>query len=64
MMLLAWVLLAQTVPGGAPAAASLPGAAWEERTPEAAGLSRDKLDALRDLAGGRGCVVRRGALAY
>lgn len=43
---------------------AVPGAAWEERTPEAAGLSRAKLDALRDLAGGRGCVVRGGTLVY
>jgi CubicO group peptidase (beta-lactamase class C family) len=42
----------------------LPGAAWQERAPEAAGLSRAKLDALRDLAGGRGCVVRGGTLVY
>jgi len=54
MSLLAWVLLAQTIPG----------AAWEERTPDALGLSKDKLDALRTLAGGRGCVVRNGLLAY
>jgi CubicO group peptidase (beta-lactamase class C family) len=43
---------------------TIPGAAWEERTPEAAGLSREKLDALRDLAGGRGCVVKGGTLVY
>lgn len=54
MMILAWVLLAQTIPG----------AAWEERSPDAVGLSKDKLDALRDLAGGRGCVVRKGVLAF
>jgi CubicO group peptidase (beta-lactamase class C family) len=54
MMVLAWVLLAQTIPG----------AAWEEKTPDAVGLSKVKLDALRDLAGGRGCVVRKGVLAY
>lgn len=54
MSVLAWVLLAQIVPG----------AAWEERTPEAAGLVKGKLDALRDLAGGRGCVVRGGTLVY
>jgi len=39
-----------------------PAAAWEERTPEAAGLSPAKLQELRDLAGGRGCVVRGGRL--
>jgi CubicO group peptidase (beta-lactamase class C family) len=38
--------------------------AWESRPPEEAGLSRDKLDALRDHVGGRGCVVRHGLLAY
>jgi CubicO group peptidase (beta-lactamase class C family) len=42
----------------------VPGAAWEERTPEAAGLSREKLQALATLTGGRGCVVRAGALVY
>jgi CubicO group peptidase (beta-lactamase class C family) len=52
--LLAFLLLAQTVPG----------TAWEDCAPEAAGLSREKLDALRDLASGRGCVVRGGRLAY
>jgi CubicO group peptidase (beta-lactamase class C family) len=54
MTLIAWVLLAQTIPG----------AAWQERTPDAVGLSKDKLDALRDLAGGRGCVIHKGVLAY
>jgi CubicO group peptidase (beta-lactamase class C family) len=54
VILLAAILLAQSVPG----------AAWEERSPSQAGLSREKLDALRDQAGGRGCVVRSGALAY
>ena len=42
----------------------VPGAAWEERRPEAAGLSRAKLEALRDHVGGRGCVVRGGTLVY
>ena len=37
-----------------------PGAHWETRTPEQVGLSRAKLDALQNLAGGRGCVVRHG----
>jgi CubicO group peptidase (beta-lactamase class C family) len=46
------------------AAPVYPGAAWETRTPEEAGLSRAKLDALRDLVGGRGCVVRHGYLVY
>lgn len=54
MTLLLWVLLAQATPGQA----------WEEQAPAAAGLSREKLDALRDLVGGRGCVVRGGRLVY
>ena len=41
-----------------------PAASWQTRPPEQVGLSRDKLDALRGLVGGRGCVVRRGCLAY
>jgi CubicO group peptidase (beta-lactamase class C family) len=41
-----------------------PGATWEMRKPEDVGLSSAKLDALRDLAGGRGCVVRHGYLVY
>ncbi|MDE2505689.1 MAG: serine hydrolase, partial [Planctomycetota bacterium] len=34
------------------------------RTPEQVGLSVDKLKALAELAGGRGCVVRHGYLVY
>lgn len=41
-----------------------PGAHWETRTPEQVGLSRAKLDALQNLVGGRGCVVRHGYLVY
>jgi CubicO group peptidase (beta-lactamase class C family) len=41
-----------------------PGADWDGCTPEEAGLSADKLKALADLAGGRGCVVRHGQLVY
>jgi hypothetical protein len=36
-----------------------PGKEWESCAPEAAGLSPDKLTALREIVGGRGCVVRR-----
>ena len=59
MILLAAILLAAIL-----LAQSIPGAAWEERSPSQAGLSREKLDALREQAGGRGCVVRGGALVY
>lgn len=41
-----------------------PAAHWETHTPEEAGLSREKLDALKELVGGRGCVVRHGYMVY
>lgn len=41
-----------------------PGKHWALRSPEEVGLSRAKLDALRDLVGGRGCVVRHGYMVY
>ncbi|MBN2325580.1 MAG: serine hydrolase [Candidatus Omnitrophica bacterium] len=41
-----------------------PGEEWEAREPQAVGLNREKLDALRDFVGGRGCVIRHGCLAY
>ena len=37
---------------------------WAWREPGALGLSAEKLDALRDLVGGRGCVVRHGYMVY
>lgn len=37
---------------------------WERRTPAEVGLSRDKLDALKELVGGRGCVVRQGYMVF
>ena len=44
------------------AASPFPSAQWDLCTPEAAGLRRDKLAALSELAGGRGCVVRPGRM--
>ncbi len=41
-----------------------PGTTWEVRSPEAAGLSREKLTALAQLVGGRGCVVRHGCMVF
>ena len=41
-----------------------PAERWASKTPEQVNLARDKLDALRDLVGGRGCVVRHGVMAY
>ena len=46
------------------AAQTWPGAQWEVCAPEAVGLSAEKLAALRDLVGGRGCVVRHGKMAF
>jgi len=40
----------------------IPGLRWDTRTPAQVGLSSDKLDSLRDLISGRGCVVRHGYL--
>ena len=41
-----------------------PATTWEVLSPEEAGLSRDKLIALAELVGGRGCVVRNGSMAF
>ncbi len=41
-----------------------PGKTWAVRPPEELGLSRSKLEALRGLVGGRGCVVRHGFMAF
>ncbi len=53
-----WTLLA------AEPKAPYPGETWPSRTPEQVGLSVAKLDDLRDLVGGRGCVVRHGYMVY
>jgi CubicO group peptidase (beta-lactamase class C family) len=52
------------VRGADPEQPVYPAAEWERRTPEQVGLSAEKLKALADLAGGRGCVVRHGYLVY
>ncbi len=41
-----------------------PGKEWARLTPKAAGLDTRQLDALRDFAGGIGCVVRHGYMVY
>lgn len=41
-----------------------PAAEWEKRAPDQLGLSAEKLKALAQLAGGNGCVVRHGYLAF
>lgn len=56
------LLLTTILPAGDPLI--YPAANWQMRRPEEVGLSREKLDALRKLVGGRGCVVRHGYLVY
>ncbi|MBI3876667.1 MAG: serine hydrolase [Verrucomicrobia bacterium] len=41
-----------------------PGKTWQHDAPENLGLSAGKLAELRDLVGGRGCVVRHGKMAF
>ena len=41
-----------------------PGEQWETASPQQAGMDVKVLDALRDLVGGRGCVVRHGTMVY
>ncbi len=41
-----------------------PGQSWATRSPEAAGLSKEKLQSLSQLVGGRGCVVRGGCMVF
>src|SRR5262245_19247830 len=43
---------------------AFPGATWEARTPEQAGLVAAQLDEVKNFVGGRGCVVRGGYLVY
>jgi CubicO group peptidase (beta-lactamase class C family) len=49
---------------GADSVTVFPAEHWSTCKPEEVGLSPAKLDALRDLVGGRGCVVRCGRMAY
>jgi CubicO group peptidase (beta-lactamase class C family) len=56
--------LLKDVTGADAAPAEFPGAEWAERAPEAVGLDASKLQSLRDLVGGRGCVVRQGCLVF
>ncbi len=56
--------LVSAVPRAAATEPVFPGADWDRRTPEQAGLAADKLQTLARLVGGRGCVVRHGYLVY
>src|SRR5262245_13210917 len=67
-ILLATAAAIPTAPADAPAENTAqpvyPAAEWARRTPEQVGLSAEKLKALAELAGGRGCVVRHGYLVH
>ena len=41
-----------------------PEATWKTQTPQESGLQAKKLDELRDLVGGRGCVVQHAQMVY
>ncbi len=45
-------------------ARTTPGATWETRDPGKVGMSQAKLDQLKELVQGRGCVVRHGYMVY
>jgi CubicO group peptidase (beta-lactamase class C family) len=65
LLLAAAVLPHAALAGGAdPSEAVFPAADWERCAPAAEGLSADRLHALANLAGGRGCVVRHGRLVF
>ena len=58
---LLWVFGGRVANGGE---SVFPGVHWEARMPEGVGMSREKLAALKELVGGRGCVVRHGYMVY
>jgi len=61
---LSLVLLAITGLAAAQPDGTWPTKAWSARAPGEIGLSSHMLNELRDLVGGRGCVVRHGYMAY
>src|SRR5262245_5878135 len=61
LLLLAFTAVSRVSAGDKPV---FPGTSWAKRKPADAGVDPAKLDALRDLVGGRGCVMRNGSLIY
>ena len=59
-----FVALLFASPARADDALAWPEKQWTWREPQDVGLSPKELDALRDLVGGRGCVVRHGCMVY
>ncbi len=60
-LILLWLL---GINCGVAAQPTFPNEHWETRPPEQAGLSSNKLAGFRELVGGRGCVVRHGAMVF
>src|SRR6185436_5707128 len=58
------LLWAVAMTRGAEFTNAFPGTNWNWVKPTEAGLEVTKLEALRDLVGGRGCVVRRGRMGF
>jgi CubicO group peptidase (beta-lactamase class C family) len=57
------VLLAALPALGADEKKVFPGKSWERRAPEALALNAGRLEALAEMLGGRGCVIRNGFVA-
>ena len=62
--LLALFVISISVGKGLGASEVFPGDHWETQSPREAGMSSAKLEALQNLVGGRGCVVRGGRMIY
>jgi hypothetical protein len=62
MRIFLWLWLATACAQAA--SSEFPAAHWSVLTPGQAGLSAAKLEEFRELVGGRGCVVRHGAMVF
>lgn len=58
VVLMLWLPAVGAGPGTRPART------WARCLPDEVGMSKQKLDALREFVGGRGCVVRHGYMSY
>jgi hypothetical protein len=57
-------LLFAACSAGAEVAPVFPGRAWKEKPPAELHLDAEELRAFSEFVGGRGCVIRKGYLAY
>ena len=63
--LVLWILWLSTANGELASSNSVyPSVNWEAREPKQVGLSHGKLEALKELVEGRGCVVRHGYMVF